>query len=191
MPGEVTGIDVRTATPGDGRPRSPRPSRRLLGKDYEVRSWEELNKGLFMALKLEKIAMFIVLTFIALVASFSIVSNLIMLVTEKGAGGGHPQGDGRRPTGPSCGSSSPRACTSACWAWRWGWRSGCVGCLLIERFGLPLPTDVYYISKLPVVMRAGEIVTVAALALVLCCLATLYPAVLASRMRPVEGLRYE
>ena len=40
-------------------------------------------------------------------------------------------------------------------------------------------------------MRVGEIVTVAALALVLCCLATLYPAVLASRMRPVEGLRYE
>ena len=64
-------------------------------------------------------------------------------------------------------------------------------CQLIQRFGLPLPTDVYYINKLPVVMRVWEIVTVAALALALCCLATIYPAVKASRMRPVEGLRYE
>ncbi len=56
---------------------------RRLGPGFEVRTWEELNRGLFAALKLEKVAMFVVLTFIALVASFSIVSNLIMLVTEK------------------------------------------------------------------------------------------------------------
>jgi len=64
-------------------------------------------------------------------------------------------------------------------------------CLLISRFGLPLDPDVYYIQKLPVVMRSSEIGSVAAAALGLCCLATLYPAFLASRMRPVEGLRYE
>ncbi len=64
-------------------------------------------------------------------------------------------------------------------------------CLLIRRFGLPLDPDVYYIQKLPVVMRSSEIGSVAAAALGLCCLATLYPAFLASRMRPVEGLRYE
>ena len=51
---------------------------------YEVRSWQDLNKGLFMAMLLENIAMFIVMTFIDLEASFSIVSNMIMLVTEKG-----------------------------------------------------------------------------------------------------------
>jgi lipoprotein-releasing system permease protein len=44
---------------------------------------------------------------------------------------------------------------------------------------------------MPVVMRASEIAAVALAALALCCLATIYPAVLASRMRPVDGLRYE
>jgi lipoprotein-releasing system permease protein len=64
-------------------------------------------------------------------------------------------------------------------------------CLLIWRFGLPLDPDVYYIQKLPIVVRPSEIASVAGAALGLCCLATLYPAYLASRMRPVEGLRYE
>src|SRR4029079_17723683 len=55
----------------------------MLGKGYEVLAWEDLNKALFLALKVEKIVMFVVLTLIALVASFSSVSNLFMLVTEK------------------------------------------------------------------------------------------------------------
>jgi lipoprotein-releasing system permease protein len=72
-----------------------------------------------------------------------------------------------------------------------GVATGIGGCLLIERYGLPLPTDVYYISQLPIVMRTSEIGIVAASALGLCFLATVYPAWLASRMRPVDGLRYE
>jgi len=80
---EVTGIEVRTVNADRAREVADAIAARI-GPGYEVRSWEELNRGLFMALKLEKIAMFVVLTFIALVASFSIVSNLIMLVTEKG-----------------------------------------------------------------------------------------------------------
>jgi lipoprotein-releasing system permease protein len=189
MPGEVTGIDVRTVRPEKATEVTAAIAR-LLGPDYDVRSWEELNKGLFMALKLEKIAMFIVLTFIALVASFSIVSNLIMLVTDKGR-----EVAILKAMGSSDGAILRVFIAEGLYIGLLGlgvgvtW--GIVGCLMIDRFGLPLPTDVYYISKLPVVMRAGEIVTVAALALVLCFLATLYPALMASRMRPVDGLRYE
>ena len=83
MPGEVTGIEIRTNRPERSREVATAVEE-AIGPGYEVRSWEELNKGLFTALRLEKIAMFVVLTFIALVASFSIIANLIMLVTEKG-----------------------------------------------------------------------------------------------------------
>jgi lipoprotein-releasing system permease protein len=189
MPGEITGIDVRTIRPEKATEVTAAIAR-LLGPDYDVRSWEELNKGLFMALKLEKIAMFIVLTFIALVASFSIVSNLIMLVTEKGR-----EVAILKAMGSSDGAILRVFIAEGLYIGLLGLAVGVgVGvatCLSIDRFGLPLPTDVYYISKLPVVMRVGEIGTVAALALLLCGLATLYPAVMASRMRPVEGLRYE
>lgn len=189
MPGEVTGIDVRTRTPEDAR-RVADAAQAALGARYDVRSWEDLNKGLFMALKLEKIAMFVVLAFIALVASFSIISNLIMMVTEKG----------REVAILKAMGASDGAILRIFFAEGFyigllglavGVASGILGCELIRRYGLPLPTDVYYIDQLPVVMRAGEIASVAALALLLCCLATAYPAMLASRLRPAEGLRYE
>jgi lipoprotein-releasing system permease protein len=189
MPGEVTGIDVRTDDP-DRAPRIAAAIGQALGPGYEAQSWEELNRGLFMALRLEKIAMFVVLTFIALVASFSIVSTLIMMATEKAReiailkAMGAEDGAVQRvfvAEGLYIGFIGLAV----------GVLTGVAGCLLIKRYGLPLPSEVYYITQLPVVMRTGEIVVVAALALGLCFLATVYPAFLAARMRPVDGLRYE
>jgi lipoprotein-releasing system permease protein len=187
--GEITGIDVRTANPDAAESFAAEAARRL-GPAYEVRSWQELNRGLFMALRLEKIAMFIVLTFIALVASFSIVSNLIMLVTEKGKEVAMLKAMGARD-GAVLRIFFAEGLYIGLLGLAAGLSTGVLACRLLERYGLPLPTDVYYISELPVVMRAGEILTVGALALLLCCLATIYPAVLASRMKPVDGLRYE
>lgn len=189
MPGEVTGMDVRVAVP-ETAPRIAAAIQATLGSAYEARSWEELNKGLFMALRLEKIAMFVVLTFIALVASFSIVSTLIMMATEKAsevailkAMGAEDGGVQRLFVIEGLYIGLIGLCA--------GVTTGVVSCLLIERYGLPLPTDIYYITRLPVVMRVGEIAIVAASALGLCFLATVYPAYLAARMRPVDGLRYE
>jgi lipoprotein-releasing system permease protein len=189
MPGEVSGIDVRTRRPEDARGVAD-ALQALLGPGFAVRSWEDLNKGLFMALRLEKLAMFVVLAFIALVASFSIISTLIMSVTQKARevailkSMGATDGAIRRvffAEGLYIGLLGLSV----------GVASGVLACKLIMRYGLPLPTDVYYINQLPVVMRAGEIIGVATLALLLCCLATVYPAIVASRLRPVDGLRYE
>ena len=189
MPGEITGIEVRTTTPDAARAVADEIARRL-GPGYEVRSWEELNRGLFTALKLEKVAMFVVLTFIALVASFSIVSNLIMLVTEKAREVAILKSMGARD-GAILRVFFAEGLYIGLLGLALGLVLGIGGCLLLSHYGLPLDPDVYYIQRLPVVMRVSEIAAVNLAALGLCCLATLYPALLASRMRPVDGLRYE
>ena len=189
LPGEVTGIDVRAEDP-EASPRTAAAIQAVLGSGYEAQSWEELNKGLFMALRLEKIAMFVVLTFIALVASFSIVSTLIMMATEKAR-----EIAILKAMGAEDGAVQRVFVAEGLYigfiGLLTGVATGVIGCLLIKRYGLPLPSEVYYITQLPVVMRAGEIAVVAASALGLCFLATVYPAYLAARMRPVDGLRYE
>jgi lipoprotein-releasing system permease protein len=187
--GEVTGIEVRTRHP-DAAPALAERVARLLGPGYEVRSWEELNKGLFMALRLEKLAMFVVLTFIVLVASFSIVSNLIMLVTEKAREVAILKSMGARD-GAILRVFIAEGLYIGLIGLGLGLAVGIAGCLMLAKWGLPLDPDVYYIQQLPVVMRAGEIAAICLAALGLSCVATLYPAFLASRMRPVEGLRYE
>jgi len=189
MQGEVTGVEVRTVTPEVARDVADEIARRL-GPAYEVRSWEELNRGLFRALRLEKIAMFVALIFIALVASFSIVSNLIMLVTEKAREVAILKSMGARD-GAILRVFVIEGFYIGLVGLLLGLLLGIGGCLMLSRYGLPLDPDVYYIQKLPVVMRVGEIAGVSLAALGLCCLATLYPASLASRMRPVDGLRYE
>jgi lipoprotein-releasing system permease protein len=189
MQGEVTGIEIRTRTP-DAAPALAERLSHLLGPGYEVRSWEELNKGLFMALRLEKLAMFVVLTFIVLVASFSIVSNLIMLVTEKAREVAILKSMGARD-GAILRIFIAEGLYIGLIGLGLGLVTGISGCLMLAKWGLPLDPDVYYIQQLPVVMRVGEIAAICLAALGLSCLATLYPAFLASRMRPVEGLRYE
>jgi lipoprotein-releasing system permease protein len=189
MPGEVTGIEVLTPTP-DHADKVAAAIAQRLGPRYEVRTWEELNRGLFSALKLEKIAMFVVLTFIVLVASFSVVATLLMLATEKAREIAILKSMGARD-----GAVMRIFVAEGLYIGLLGVAIGLVvgigGCILLSHNGLPLDPDVYYIQKLPVVMRATEITLISISAIALCCVATLYPAFLASRMRPVEGLRYD
>jgi lipoprotein-releasing system permease protein len=189
MRGEVTGVEVRTVDPDRARGVAEEIVARV-GPGFEVRTWEDLNRGLFMALRLEKIAMFVVLTFIALVASFSIISNLIMLVTEKAQEVAILKSMGARDTA-ILRVFFAEGLYIGLVGLALGLTIGISGCLLLSRFGLPIDPDLYYIQRLPVVMRVSEIGLVSVAALGLCCLATIYPAYVASRMRPVEGLRYE
>jgi lipoprotein-releasing system permease protein len=159
-----------------------------LGSGFDVLDWKELNRSLFYALKLEKIAMFVVLTFIILVASFSIIAMLIMIVIEKGReiavlkSLGATDGGVMRTfifQGTVIGTVGATI----------GLAGGLVICFLLEKVGFPLDPDVYYISTLPIDINIEEIVSVVVCAILISILATIYPSIQAARLKPVDGLR--
>ena len=164
---------------------------REIGFDYWVRSWSELNKNLFSALKLEKITMFIILALIVVVACFNIASALIMMVMEKTKDIGILKSIGAD-------NVSIRKIFMLD-----GFLIGFAGTLIgaIGGFGLchllktyqfiKLPKDIYYIDRLPVNLELSDSITVIAAAILISLLSTLYPSWQAAKMEPVEALRYE
>jgi lipoprotein-releasing system permease protein len=186
----VTGLEVKVADVDQARPVLRRVLTALEGYPYRVRDWGELNRNLFSALMMEKVVMAVILGFIVLVASFIIVATLIMQVLDK-----------RREIAvlKSMGAGQPsvmkifvaEGVVIGAVGTAFGLLLGYGTCLLIDKVGIPLDPEVYYISNLPVRMDPAEFGLVALLALALSYLATIYPASKASRLEPVEGLRSE
>ncbi len=167
-----------------------RPDNAPAPPDLRVRDWKQMNKNLFSALKLERLATFMILFIAILVASFCIICTLLLMVTEK---------------------TRQIAILKALGAADWsiqrifileGVIIGAIGtvfgvgialaaCTGLKWFGARLPPEVYYIDRLPVNVDLGDYGIVALGAMVICTLATLYPAHAAARITPVEGLRHE
>jgi lipoprotein-releasing system permease protein len=187
MPDEVTGIELKLANPDRTEPVLAELSR-ICGKGYDIQDWKQLNRSLFSALKIEKILMFVLLCFGILVAAFSIIANGIMLVLEKGKEVAILKSMGARD-GTVLGAFMVLGLLIGGIGTVTGIAAGIGGCLALSRFGIPLNTDVYYITTLPVQMNPYEIAAVFAAALAIALLATLYPAWMAARLRPVDGLR--
>ena len=161
--------------------------------------WRQRNESFFTVLEVERNMMFIILSVVVVVAAFNIISGLIMLVKDKGHDiailrtMGATRGAVMRIffiTGASIGIVGTLA----------GFLLGVLVCLNIERLreliGWITDTDLfapelYYLSQLPAEMDTGETVSVVVMALALSILATLYPSWRASRLDPVEALRYE
>ena len=186
----VTGLELKFHDVDAARAIGRRVVAALGGYPYRAKDWAELNRNLFSALKLEKLAMAIILTFIVLVACFNILSTLIMLVLEKTKEISILKSMGARDAsvmkifvieGLSIGGIGTGI----------GLLLGLAVCSFIERYGLRLDPDVYYISNLPVNVDGGQFLAVAAISLALSYLATLYPSIKASRLSPVDGLREE
>jgi lipoprotein-releasing system permease protein len=184
---EVTGLEIKVADSDETRPVVA-AIEKVLGSGYEVQDWQELNRSLFSALKLEKIAMFIVLCFVILVAAFSIIANGIMLVMEKGQEIAILKSMGATDIS-ILGAFMLLGLAIGGLGIALGVGVGVLGCLALGRWGLPLDPDVYYITKLPVNMNPREVALVAVAALIISIAATIYPAWSAARLRPVAGLR--
>jgi lipoprotein-releasing system permease protein len=184
-----TGIEIKTVDV-DASVGIARLIQQAMGDDVRVLDWQELNRSLFFALKLEKIAMFVVLTFIILVASFSIVAMLIMIVIEKGREIAILKSMGATDAGVMRTFMLQGTVIGTVGAVA-GLILGLGICYFLATVGLPLDSEVYYISTLPVEVDPVEIVLIVVCAVVISLLATIYPSFQAARLRPVEGLRYD
>ena len=190
MDGIVTGVEVKTddifAASEIGR-----RIRERLGFAYQIKDWMEMNRNLFSALKLEKLAMFVILVLIILVAAFSIIGTLIMLVTEKQKDIAILKSMGATPRSIMK-TFIILGLTIGLFGTLLGLAGGyTLGWLLRTYQFIKLPADVYYISTLPVKMKMVDFFLVAFSAFAISLLATLYPSWQASRLEPVEALRYE
>lgn len=187
----ATGVELKTVDVEQSLEIADRVRAKLAGQgEYEVLDWTELNRSLFFALKLEKIAMFVVLAFIILVASFSIVAMLIMIVIEKAREIAVLKSLGATNFGVMKTFIFQGTVIGAVGSII-GLILGLIICYLLETVGFPLNSEVYYISKLPVDLNWSEVVSVVVCALGISVLATIYPSIQAARLKPVDGLRDE
>ena len=189
LAGGVNGAAIRL----DDIDRAPEISwllKKELGFGYTVRTYSDMNRTLFAALKLEKFVMSLVLALIILVATFNIASNLLMMSVEK-----------LRDIGVlrSMGASPGFVRKIFFWEGNLIALSGItLGLLLgigVSVFiavypVIELPPDIYYISRVPVEIKLRDLLGTVAVSYLLCMLSAIYPALRASRISPVDAIRY-
>ena len=186
----VSGIEIRVTDIYQARAVADAVLSRL-GPGYYARDWMQLNRNLFKALKLERRVMFIILTLIVLVAAFNIASSLIMMVMGKTKDIAILKAMGATErsirkifvlNGMVIGTIGTGL----------GFVLGLGVCSLLERYNIhELTGDIYYFTtQLPVKVEVLDVAAIVIAALVICFLATLYPARQAARLNPVEAIRY-
>jgi lipoprotein-releasing system permease protein len=184
----IDGIEVRLTNPDD-TDAFIAAFRSQFGPQYRVQDWKEINRSLFSALKLEKVVMFFVLGIVILVASFSIVGNLIMVVVEKGREIALLKTLGASDAGVMH-LFAIQGLMIGLIGTALGITTGLAGCWMGKRFGLPLNPDVYYIDKMPIHVDPMSVLAAASAGILISIAATLYPAVVAARIRPAAGMRH-
>jgi lipoprotein-releasing system permease protein len=190
MADSVTGIDIRVSNIYRARDIAERLIAKL-GFPYWARDWMQMNKNLFRALKLERYVMAIILILIVLVAAFNIASSLIMLVMGKTRDIAILKAMGATTksirkifvfSGMVIGSIGTVL----------GLGLGLVLCTVLDRYDIyELTGDIYYFTTtLPVKIEIFWVIGIVSAAMVICFLATLYPARQAAKLDPVEAIRY-
>jgi lipoprotein-releasing system permease protein len=186
----VSGLEARADDPYQAEAIAS-GIQQALGMTYRTDNWMNMNRSLFSALKLEKLALMLILLLIVIVAAFNIVSTLVMVVTDK-----------TREIGvlKSMGMTSRRILRLFMLQ---GLVIGIVGALIggslgglvtwvVDRFKLiSIPGEIYFISHLPVKIDPFDLATILGATVLISFLATVYPAWQAARLDPVEAIRHE
>jgi len=184
----VTGVEMKVADIENARDVAREIDRRLANGVYHTLDWEELNHGLFTALRIQQLLMSLVLALIIVVAAFTVIATLIMVVLDK-----KKEIAVLKAMGAS-NSAILRAFLYqggmiGVFGTGFGLMLGIVTCKFLLIHALPLDPKVYFISHLPVQVRPIEFLMVGAFAIFVCLMATIWPAVHASRLRPAEAFR--
>jgi lipoprotein-releasing system permease protein len=184
----VTGVEMKIKDIDHAREVAQQIEAELGNKLYHVLDWQELNHGLFTALRIQQILMSLVLALIILVAAFTVIATLIMVVLDKKReiavikAMGASDGDLLRAflyQGLIIGILGTGA----------GLAFGYAVCQWIVSYGFPLDPKVYFISRLPVQLRLTEFAFTGCFAVAACLLATVWPALHAAHLRPAEAFR--
>ena len=189
--GTVSWIGGRVRDPWTAQEVAGSVSTALGGWPYVVDPWTQTNRQLFSALKLEKLAMGVIVSLIVLVAAFNIVSTLVMVVVNR-----------TREIGILKAMGLTRRDTLRVFVFQGLWVGvigtlaglalGLILAILIERYGLiPIPPDIYFVDRLPVSLSPWDILWISGVSFLISLLATIYPARQASGLVPVEAIRHE
>lgn len=188
--GAVTGIAVNGGDPWQAQQVADRLHREL-GPGYYTNNWMDLNASLFSALKLEKLAMGVILSLIVIVAAFNIISTLIMVVTDKTREIGILKAMGMTDR-TVLKVFVLQGLTIGIVGTALGALGGLTLVWLLSRYEfVDLPADVYFVDTLPVALDPFDFVLILALSIFIAFAATIYPARQAARLEPVEAIRHE
>ncbi len=160
-----------------------------LGSKFYATDWMAMNANLFQWIKLEKVIMVLLLGMIILIAGFNIIGILTMMVGER-----------RREIGILLAMGANRRQIMGIFLINGAWLGavgvfygslvGLAGIWALQRFGITLPGDVYFVDTVPVLLQWGDFFLVAGLSLTMALLAGLWPSWEASNLKPMEIIRY-
>jgi lipoprotein-releasing system permease protein len=184
----VTGVEMKVEDIDKASQISKQINQRLTSGIYHTMDWEELNHGLFTALRIQQIGMSAVLALIIVVAAFTVVATLIMVVLDK-----------KKEIAVLKAMGATDDAILRIFLYQGGIIGflgttlglliGLVVCKGLLVYGFPLDPKVYFISRLPVQVRPQEFLITGVIAIVICLAATIIPSLYAAGLRPAEGFR--